>query len=901
MEAIVKNAPDSPDLRARASPLLKLFGPNPVVNGAEVDLRKIRDLIYSHAWSRERRDDQKLDFVVSQWGVNRNVPERFIPDTPYSTSAFQHPENLRCNLHLVNKEISSDFCRFIYSVNDLEIDIDLKPDHTQQAEVELQKIAALLQSQNFLKYTQSVRVRVHFPSKYPINHLPAFNQRALENIVCALDQFEQLQYIVIRVVPSHEQALDYELRLVAFPFYLMRMTRWSLRVLNFTTYKWDLIGNQQVSALDKAWELYQETGSLSAAKVDCAAIKTRVAKDGALSITNSTAFFNMNGSQKRKQRKRKAADTVFDKDVSSGHDCKILSKPAQTPDRFNSPDIRDVSATSGTGPAGSVKLSQAEDLSSEGENVHTSAELSANKLGCMAAGPPSPPISPSQSRASQQINENSPSTETSAGEVVLTPSESTDENATFEPTLNLNNAKGGKIHSQASRPTSPPPLSNAYHPDPEPRGSAEPSEAHDIPNAEGAELSGTQRSRKTKRKSKKSRKAKVIKSPEPEPEQIPELGRTADSDLTAFGEMEDKKLVSTEESTATVEDVPDVTLVCEETQVLTVRQWYGANNDQARSTNIRDELQRIQWQVQVRSRQTIDMRRRQIQRSRDGQQLAEVQKKETREKRASKKAKVLHLRRENVATNSPLSRLMESRRANNPKDALKRAVKSEPVASILPAESNNANTGFTEQLEHRSWSVAKRDASNLGDRPFRFGFDGAIERNVEEVVDDEIEEPRDESTEDDDLEKMPFPSGNYLHHDHSVEDDHLDNSNSVSECFDQEATACKDRKLMHPPGLPVPQRIDAGQAYHAGHTTSGDKAFNKDGARERRNKWVAAVVANDDEWYAQRKANQARLEEQMEASGTRYSDYDTPIHDNWTKTDEDGNCLETRDENIVYD
>lgn len=897
MEAIFKNAPDSPDLQAHASPLLKLFGPNPVVNGAEVDLRKIRDLIYSHAWSRERRDDQKLDFVVSQWGVNRNVPERFIPDTPYSTSAFQHSENLRCNLHLVNKQISSDFCRFIYSVNDLEIDIDLKPDHIPQAEIKLQKVAALLRNPNFHKYTQSVRIRIHFPSKYPINHLPALNQQALDNIVCALDQFQQLQYIVIRVVPSHEEALDYELRVAAFPFYLMRMTRWSLRVLNLATYKWDLIGNQQVSALDKAWELYQETGSLSAAKGDFAAIKTGLTKDSALSVASSTASSNMNGSQKRKQRKRKAADTVFNKDISSGHDSEILPKPAQTPGRSNSPGIRGVSATSGTGSAGSVKLSQPEHPVSEGENTYTSTEVSADKLGSMTAGPPSPPISPSQSRVSQNIDENSPSTETSADEVVLTPSESTDENAIFESTHDFDNAKGGEIHSRASLATSPTLLSNAYHPDPEACGSAEPSKSHGAPNAEGAESSGTPRSRKIKRKSKKSKKTKMTKTPE----QTPELGRTADSDMTESDEMEDKRLVSMEESTATVEDVPDLTVVCEPNQVLTVRQWYEDNDDQAHSMNVRDELQRVQWKVQFRSRQMIDMRRRQMQRDRDGQQLAEVQKKETREKRASKKAKVLHLRRENVATNSPLSRLLESRRASNPKDALKLAIKSEPIASMLPVDPNNTNTGCTEQVEHRDWPIAKRGASNFGDRPFRFGFDGAIERNVEEVVDDEMEEPRDNSMEDDDLEKLPLPSGNYLHHDQSIQDDHLDNNNVVPECFDQRAMAYEGRKLMHPPGLPVPQRTDARQAYHTGRPTSDGKSFNKDEVSQRRNKWAAAVAANDEELYAQRKADHAMLEEQMAASGTRYSDYDAPIHDNWTKTDEAGNRLEIRDEDVVYD
>lgn len=891
MEAIVKNAPDSPGPQARPSPLLKLFGPNSIVDGAEVDLGKVRDRIYSYAWSRDRRDDEKLDFVVSQWGVNRNVPERFVPDTPYGTADFLHPEKLRCNLHLVNKDISADFLRYVHSVNELEIDIDLKPDHTQQAEDELHKIVAALQNPNFQKNTEVARVRIHFPSKYPANHLHPFNQQALEDIARALDQFRELHHVVIRVVPSREEASDYELRFAAFPFYPMRMTRWALRILNLTTYNWDHVDSQRVSALDKAWELYQKTGCLSAAEHDCVAVSTPLPNKTAVSPAISMAFPNLNGSQKRKQRKLKAAGPVFDKTVSPRHDGKTPSEPAQAPARSDTPDqgTQDLSTSSDAGTAGgSIKLPPGEDATAGGDNVRTSTEIPADKLGGVAAGPPSPPTSPRQSHTSQQFHVNSPSTETSTGEVILTPSESTDDNANSESAPNFSGAKGGVNGPAASRPTSPPALS----------GSMEPTDAHDTQNVEEAEKSGSKRSRKTKRKS-KSKKAKAVNSPEPE--QTLALSRTTDSGLAASGEMEDKQLASIEGSTVIVDNDSNVTLVCDPNDTLTVRRLCGPNMEETRTTTttLQEQLQRMQLQVQVRSRQAMDLHRRQQQRTRDGQQLAEAQKRETRDKRASKKAKELHLRRGKVATDSPLSRLMEARRASKPKDDPKHGVKSEPVASLLPAESNHTiDTACTEHSEHEDWSSTKTDASSLGDRPFRFGFDDdPIERNIEEIVDDEMEELRDESTEDGDSERIPFSPGNYVHQHRPLEDDDTDNTIPVPRRFGQRATAHTGRKLKHPPGFPVPQ---AGQACHTGDTASGGPSLSKDEAHERRNKWVAAVATNDDERYAQRKEEQARLEKQMEAGGTGHSGYDHPIHDNWTQTDEDGKCVKTGGEDIIY-
>lgn len=202
-------------------PLLKLFGVDRP--GPGHSLQHIRDRIYSYAWSRTRRDDYKLDIVISETGINRNVPERLVfGEDPYGATRAPRVPPPSCNLLLVNKLVSKDFARFIYTVNDLEVDVDLKAVHTNEGQAALDKIVTLLRNPNLQKYTRSVRVRIHLPTQYPTGNLPDFNKSALENIAFALDEFQCLGHLAIRMVPGQGAPMDYELRLAAFPFYAMR-------------------------------------------------------------------------------------------------------------------------------------------------------------------------------------------------------------------------------------------------------------------------------------------------------------------------------------------------------------------------------------------------------------------------------------------------------------------------------------------------------------------------------------------------------------------------------------------------------------------------------------------------------------------------------------------------------
>lgn len=304
---------DNADNMPQKSPFAKLFDPD-----AQNDrqLQKIRDRIYYFTWSRDRRDEAKLDWVLSENGVNRNVHLKWIAETSSGLNR-NHIDRLPCWLHLVNRQISADFIRFIYSVNDLDILVDLKGDHTVPNEAKLDTVVNLLQNANFQRYTRSARVRIHFPDKYPSQNLPVFNQHALDNIAMALDGFQQLTRLSVRVVPMQGPEV-YELRLATFPFYPMSMINWSIRMLNSTTYNWDVVGGEQLHHLNLARDLFLESGSLTAtvyppdsAERPISHIDQAPGAKGVVGVSKNPAVNEKkNGSQKRKVRKLKALSAV---------------------------------------------------------------------------------------------------------------------------------------------------------------------------------------------------------------------------------------------------------------------------------------------------------------------------------------------------------------------------------------------------------------------------------------------------------------------------------------------------------------------------------------------------------------------------------------------------------------
>ncbi|KUI71052.1 hypothetical protein VM1G_07052 [Cytospora mali] len=387
------------------SPFMKLFGDDP-----DGEFQKIRNKIYSYVWSRDRRDEGKLDWVLSQNGINRNVPERFIEGTPYESVAFKSIRELPCWLILANKEISADFTRYIYSINDLEVDVDLKANHTAQSEAHLSKIITLLQNPNFVRYTQNLRVRIHFPDKYPFQDLPSFNRHALEGIATTLNGFEQLKHLVVRIVPM-QGPRDYELRLAAFPFYPMSLTNWSIHMFNDTTSNWDIVSGEQIHRLNLAWTAYQATGSLTAKVNSGGAEKNEVSGGQSLDgeemdnlPKEPVAVLNKNGSQKRKSRKMRAVSAMATSTRSASATPSVAASS-----RLSSPDPAPVK-TDGASPSSGMKLpgdrAPSRFRSSDFEPFREPSDnCSSTDVSVISAAGLSPPPSPPQSPVKNLVTE----------------------------------------------------------------------------------------------------------------------------------------------------------------------------------------------------------------------------------------------------------------------------------------------------------------------------------------------------------------------------------------------------------------------------------------------------------------------------------------------------------------
>lgn len=376
---------DNEDNKPQKSPFAKLFDAD-----AQQDkqLQKIRDRIYYFAWSRDRRDEAKLDWVLSENGVNRNVHLKWIAEASSGLNR-DHIDGSPCWLHLVNRQISADFIRFIYSVNDLDILVDLKADHTVPNEAKLGTVVNLLQNANFQHYTRSARVRIHFPDRYPSQNLPVLNQHALDNIAVALDGFQQLAHLSVRVVPMQGPEV-YELRLATFPFYPMSMTNWSIRMLNSTTYNWDVVGGEQLHHLNLAWDLFLESGSLTATvrppdntEKPNSHIDQAPGAKGIVGVTKKPVVNQKkNGSQKRKGRKLKTLSAV------------TALSPSKTASKVppEDPSLRS-SSTSSNPSKDHLSISvSGHDLGFGAEFSHT--KLPIHGMPSQAAGEPPDPVSP---------------------------------------------------------------------------------------------------------------------------------------------------------------------------------------------------------------------------------------------------------------------------------------------------------------------------------------------------------------------------------------------------------------------------------------------------------------------------------------------------------------------------
>ncbi|UPK94335.1 hypothetical protein LCI18_005270 [Fusarium solani-melongenae] len=96
-------------------------------------LRRIRHRIYSFVWSQDRQDPDDGDFIVTRWGVRRNLnrryPRSFI-DVHHDLTLLHHDTGLL----FANVATSKDFTEYIYTVSKVEIPITATYDTVQNVQ-----------------------------------------------------------------------------------------------------------------------------------------------------------------------------------------------------------------------------------------------------------------------------------------------------------------------------------------------------------------------------------------------------------------------------------------------------------------------------------------------------------------------------------------------------------------------------------------------------------------------------------------------------------------------------------------------------------------------------------------------------------------------------------------------
>ncbi|KAJ4162981.1 hypothetical protein NW754_014403 [Fusarium falciforme] len=96
-------------------------------------LQRIRHRIYSFVWSQDRQDPDDGDFIVTRWGVRRNLsrhyPRSFI-DVRHDLTLLHHDTGLL----FANAATSKDFTEYIYGVSKVEIPITATYDTIQSVQ-----------------------------------------------------------------------------------------------------------------------------------------------------------------------------------------------------------------------------------------------------------------------------------------------------------------------------------------------------------------------------------------------------------------------------------------------------------------------------------------------------------------------------------------------------------------------------------------------------------------------------------------------------------------------------------------------------------------------------------------------------------------------------------------------
>jgi hypothetical protein len=209
---------------------MNLFSEDPA---KDAQLRKIRDRIFYFSWARNRDDWAYADFIVSEYEVIRNVAgKKPWRSNDSQTLALDAKDSL---MFVKNKAFHAAFIEFIYGINTLDIEVNIKPHPTEDTITEQEAlIRNLCANPHFRRYTKMVNVDVHWPapSEYPRSTIPSANLAALISIVEELRRFTAIERCRVTIYCHGLRPDKFQVTYSAIPFYDLNFSTWLIYVKN---------------------------------------------------------------------------------------------------------------------------------------------------------------------------------------------------------------------------------------------------------------------------------------------------------------------------------------------------------------------------------------------------------------------------------------------------------------------------------------------------------------------------------------------------------------------------------------------------------------------------------------------------------------------------------------------
>lgn len=197
-------------------------------------LQSIRHRIYSFVWSQDRQDPDDGDFIVTRWGVRRNLNRRYprsYIDVHHDLTLLHHDTGLL----FTNVATSMDFTKYIYNVSKIEIPITATYDTVQNVEKGGWR---LHDDEDMLVHNLYINKRLFEEHAKNVDVVIIFQEITNEGVFYDADtHLDEIRDVLnywdigakggqLRVIVNYatNQVTDLELETAAFPFFPLAFT-----------------------------------------------------------------------------------------------------------------------------------------------------------------------------------------------------------------------------------------------------------------------------------------------------------------------------------------------------------------------------------------------------------------------------------------------------------------------------------------------------------------------------------------------------------------------------------------------------------------------------------------------------------------------------------------------------